>query len=127
MTTLLATSYKSLFFLLVVALSVGLISGCADHKAKTKELLEQNYQQLSDDDLTLYYYQLEDQIEAVEQKQMSSSISLGLGMGSYGHHGGGSSGGIGVSTGGSKRNIATNLRDRRNKVKLEMKHRGITP
>ena len=119
------TTYKTLITILFIALSLALI-GCANNKAKTKELLAQDFHQLSDDDLTLYYYKIEDQIEVVERQRTGSSISLGLGKGSYGHRGG-SRGGIGVTTGGSTQKVATDLRDRRNQVKLEMKRRNITP
>ncbi len=115
-----------LSIILLSLLLMGFLSGCANHKAKTQELLVENYHGLSNDNLTLYYYKLEDQIEVVERKRSGSSISLGLGLGSFGHSSGGS-GGIGVTTGGSKRDVATDLRDRRNKVKLELQHRGITP
>lgn len=122
-------SQKKLLYLIIILLSLlltGFLSGCANHKAKTQELLAEDYHSLSNDNLTLYYYKLEDQIEVVERKRKSSSISLGLGLGSFGHSSGGS-GGIGVTTGGSKRDVATDLRDRRNQVKLELKHRGVTP
>ena len=88
--------------ILLLLLSIGLLSGCADHKARTQELLAEDYHNLSNDNLTLYYYKLEDQIEVVERKRTGSSISLGLGLGSFGRSSGGS-GGIGVTTGGSKR------------------------
>ena len=120
------TTYKTLITILLIALSLALVSGCTNNKAKTKELLAQDFHQLSNDDLTLYYYKLEDQIEVVERKRTGSSISLGIGGGTYSHRRSGR-GGIGISTGGSTHKIATGLRDRRNQVKLEMKHRGITP
>ena len=111
---------------LLVLLASGLLSGCADHSAKNKELLSQNYLSLADDDLTLYYYELEDQITITERKRNRSSISLGLGMGSYGSSGG-HSGGVGVTTSGDHSDVATNLRDRRNQVKLEMQKRDLKP
>ena len=113
-------------FILLALLSIAILSGCADHKVRTQELLAEDFQSLSNDDLILYYYKLEDQIEIVEQKRRGSSISLGLGLGSFSHSSG-SSGSVGVTTGDSQRNIATDLRDRRNKVKLELQHREITP
>lgn len=122
-------SQKKLIYLSIILLSLLLIvflSGCADHKVKTQELLAEDYHNLSNDNLTLYYYKLEDQIEVVERKRSGSSISLGLGLGSFGRSGRGS-GGIGATTGSSKREVASNLRDRRNRVKLELQHRGITP
>lgn len=112
--------------LLFVLFCAGFLSGCADHSAKTQELLAENYHSLSNDNLTLYYYQLEDQIEVVERGKSSPSLSLGLGLGSFGHHSGGSAG-VGVSTRGNKANVATDLRNRRNEVKLELQHRGLTP
>ena len=118
-----------LIHLSIVILSLlifGLLSGCADHSARTQELLAEDYHSLSNDNLTLYYYKLEDQIKAVERQRSGSSISLGLGMGSYGS-GSGGSGGVDVTTRGSKQDVATNLRDRRNEVKLEMQHRNLKP
>ena len=105
---------------------VGFLSGCADHNARTQELLAEDYHSLSNDNLTLYYSKLEDQISAVERQRSGSSISLGLGMGSYGSSSG-SSGGVDVTTSGSKQGVATNLRDRRNEVKLEMQQRNLKP
>lgn len=113
-------------FILFVLLTITTLSGCADHKVKTQELLSEDFLSLSNDDLILYYYKLEDQINIVEQKRSGSSVSFGLGLGSFGRRSGGS-GSVGVTTGGSQRNIATDLRDRRNKVKLELQHRNITP
>ena len=122
------TPNKLLRFSIILSalLLTGLLSGCANHKAKTQELLAEDYHRLSNDNLTLYYYKLEDQIEVIERKRSGSSISLGLGLGSFGHRSGGS-GSVGVTSGGSQRGIATDLRNRRNEVKLELKHRGITP
>ncbi len=111
---------------LLFLLLIGWLSGCADHSARSKELLAQNYQTLADDDLTLYYYELEDQINVVERGQNNSSLSFGLGIGSY-SSGRGSSGGVGVTTHGNQSGTASNLRDRRNEVKLEMKKRGLKP
>ncbi len=116
---LLSSSFGALFLLVFLC-------SCADHSARNQELLAENYRSLSDDNLLLYYYQLEDQIEVVERRKSKPSFSLGFGLGSFGHSGGGSAG-VGVSTGGNKQGIATDLRDRRNEVKLELQHRGITP
>ena len=119
-------NFLGFILLILILLTGGGLFGCADHKAMTQELLSENYQSLPDDNLILYYYKLEDQIEIVERKGSGPSISLGLGLGSFGHRSGGS-GGIGVTTEGSKQSVATNLRDRRNEVKLTLQQRGITP
>lgn len=115
-----------LCLILLSLVLVVFLPGCANHKVKTQELLNEDYHTLSNDNLTLYFYKLEDQIEVIERKQTGSSISLGLGLGSFGHRSGGS-GSVGVTTGGSQRKIATDLRNRRNEVKLELQHRGIIP
>ncbi|MCK5826121.1 MAG: hypothetical protein KAG93_03745 [Desulfuromusa sp.] len=113
--------------ILILIIILGLLPGCAaDHSVKNKELLSQNYQTLSDEDLTLYYYELNDQIKAVERDNNNSSISLGFGMGSYGSNSG-RSGGVGVTSSGGHADGATNLRDRRNEVKLELKKRDLKP
>ncbi|MDX2479861.1 MAG: hypothetical protein QNK24_05945 [Desulfuromusa sp.] len=121
-------SLVHLIAILLLLLLVGFLSGCAgvDHSAKNQELLAENYHSLSNDDLILYYYKLEDQIAVVERKKNNSSISLGFGLGSYGNSSA-SSAGVGVSKGGSTQDVATNLRDRRNEVKLELQHRGLNP
>ncbi len=124
-----ARKQKKLLPLCLIFLSlvvVGFLPGCANHKVNTQELLNEDYHTLSNDNLTLYFYKLEDQIEVIERKQTGSSISLGLGLGSFGHRSGGS-GSIGVTTGGSQQKIATDLRNRRNEVRLELQHRGIIP
>ncbi|MCW8860745.1 MAG: hypothetical protein OQK50_01300 [Deltaproteobacteria bacterium] len=88
--------------------------------------MTQNYQSLSNDDLILYYYSLEDQIEIVERRQSRPRVNLGLGLSRYGFSSG-TSGGVGVSTGGNNQAVATELREQRNEVKLEMQKRGIAP
>ncbi|MCF6267528.1 MAG: hypothetical protein L3J57_13415 [Desulfuromusa sp.] len=115
-----------LSFSFVVLFLLVFLSGCADHSTRNQELLAENYRSLSNDNLILYYYKLEDQIEVVERRKSKPSFSLGFGLGSFGHSSRGSAG-VGVSTGGRKQGIATDLRDRRNEVKLELQHRGITP
>ncbi|PLX96555.1 MAG: hypothetical protein C0622_14705 [Desulfuromonas sp.] len=81
-----------------------------------------DYKSLSNEDLTLYYYQLDDQIVIVEQPRSKPRLGLGFGLG--GSHIGG---GVGVSTGVGSDNVATDLRERRNQVRLELQQRGITP
>jgi len=110
-------------FILVVLL--GLLFGCADHRyTENKELLSKDYLSLSDEDLVLYYQQLEDQIKAVQQDRNSSPISFGFGMGSFGssYEAGG---GVDLTTPSDPVDVITNLHDRRNDVKLEINKRDI--
>jgi len=126
---LITTGHKKIIrqvSILIFTIILGLLFGCADHSAKNKELLAQNYQTLSDEDLTLYYYELNDQIKIDERERNNSSVILGFGMWSYGSNSG-KSGGVGVTSSGGQTEVATNLRDRRNEVKLEMKKRDLKP
>ena len=107
--------------LLVVLMFLVVLPGCAG-SSRTAELLATEYMTMADDDLQLYYYQLEDQIVADERKTTGGSVSIGVGGGSYGRRGG-----IGMSSGGTTQATAPELRDRRNEVRLELQKRGITP
>jgi len=109
----------------ILLLSVFLYA-CANHSAKTNVLLTLDYRNLSDDQLILHYYDLEDQIERVERSTLSPRINLGLGLSRYGFNSG-TSGGVGISSGVGSNHTADDLRQRRNEVKLEMQKRGISP
>ena len=104
-------------------LSLLLPLGCASHTAKTNALLERDYQTMTDQELTLYYYQLQDQIEIVDNSAGSPRVSLGFGFGSYGRHSGT---GVGLSSDLPQPAPSQDLRERRNQVRLEMQRRGLT-
>lgn len=116
----------------VVALAVLLaslgLSGCANQaKSETGALLTQDYRKMDNDELTLYYYRLTEEIDRTERTGSGSAISIGIGGGSWGWGGGGGSGGgVGISTttpvggGGSDE-----LRNRRAEVRAEMQKRGM--
>lgn len=113
---------SGLYLVLLAALIfTGTVMGCAG-TSKTAELMATEYMAMSNDDLQLYYYQLEDQIVADERVTTGSSVSFGVGRGSYGR-----AGGVGMSTGSATQAVATDLRNRRNEVRLELQKRGITP
>ena len=112
---------RLLLTLLVVSMFLAGMAGCAG-TSRTQELLDTEFMAMTNDDLQLYYYQLEDQIVADERVTSGSSVSIGVGRGSYGRHGG-----VGMSSGGTTQAVATDLRDRRNVVRLELQKRGITP
>jgi hypothetical protein len=111
--------------LLVLLVSLGL-SGCANQtKSERGALLTQDYRTMDNDELTLYYYRLTEEIDRTERSGSGSAISIGIGGGSWGW--GGSGVGAGVSTttpvgGGSG---SDELRNRRAEVRAEMQRRGL--
>jgi hypothetical protein len=114
--------------LLVLLISLGL-SGCANQtKSETGALLTQDHRKMDNDELTLYYYRLTEEIDRTERSGSGSAISIGIGGGSWGWGGsGGSGGGVGVSTttpvgGGSG---TSDLRNRRAEVRAEMQRRNM--
>jgi hypothetical protein len=113
--------FQILSILLLLCLMALLTNGCAG-KSRTELLLEQQYMQLSDDDLLLYFYQLNDEIEISENRSVGSNVSLGFGTGTWGHRAG-----IGYNTGGGHYVAARELRERRNLVRLELGRRNLTP
>lgn len=112
-------------FLLLLTLLV-ILSGCAGHASRTQELMATDYQQLDNDALLLHYYEVEEQIRVTEKRRSSPSVSLGFGLGSYG--GSSSVGaGVGVSTPIGQPESGADLRAHRNRVRLELQKRGLTP
>jgi len=113
--------------LVVLLASLGL-SGCANQaKSETGALLTQDYRKMDNDELTLYYYRLTEEIDRTERSGSGSAISIGIGGGSWGWgSGGGSGGGVGISTtapvGGSG---SDELRSRRAEVRAEMQRRNM--
>jgi hypothetical protein len=101
--------------LLLLAL---VLAGCAPHARRTAELLEQNYQEMTDEQLLHYYYQLNDQIARVERAQRGTSIGVGYGRAPVS---------VGVGTGVSRGVVAEDLRDRRNEVRTELALRDLRP
>lgn len=103
-----------------------IFAGCSSHAYRTQELLATDYQHLNDDTLLLHYYEVEDQIVLTERRRSSPSVSLGFGLGSYG--GRSSVGaGVGVSTPVGQPESGADLRAHRNRVRVELQKRGITP
>ncbi len=101
-------------------------AGCSTHASRTQELLTTDFQSVGNDSLLLHYYEVEDQIRLAEQRRSSPAVSFGLGLGSFG--GRSSVGaGVGVSTPVGQPETAADLRAHRNRVRLELKKRGITP
>ena len=114
--------------LLVLLTSLGL-SGCANQtKSERGALLTQDYRKMDNDELTLYYYRLTEEIDRTERSGSGSAISIGIGGGGWGWgSSGGSGGGVGISTttpvgggGGTE-----DLRNRRAEVRAEMQRRNM--
>ncbi len=108
--------------LVVLMASLGL-SGCANQAGtEAGALLSQDIRKMDNDELTLYYYRLTEEIDRRERSGPSSSVGIGIGGGSWGGGwGSGSGGGVGVgySTsvpgggGGSDGHLHNNPRGRR--------------
>ncbi len=114
----------SLFLILLPLLAV--LAGCSTHASRTQELLATDFQHLDDETLLLHYYEVEEQIVLTEQRHSSPAVSLGFGLGSYG--GRSSVGaGVGVSTSVGQPESGADLRAHRNRVRLELQKRDITP
>jgi hypothetical protein len=108
---------RNIILLLFILVTLVLVSGCAN---KTKELLAVKYQEMSDNDLLRYFYQLNDEIDRLEKQ---SGPRVGIGIGGFGSHTGG---GIGINT-GTGGSSAEELRKRRIDVRLALKERGVEP
>ena len=85
-----------------------------------KELLNEDYKKMSNENIPCYYYSLNDEIERQEKQ---SGPQFGIVIGCFGR---GVGGGSGVGTGGSGY-TADDLRARRIDVRLELKRRGLNP
>ncbi len=108
---------RNVFMLIIMLATAFFVLGCA---AGTKELLNEDYKKMNNEDLLRYYYNLNDEIERQEKQSVPQ---FGIGIGGFGHH---TAGGVGVSTGGSGY-TSDDLRTRRVDVRLELQKRGITP
>ena len=114
--------FRTLLFMAVLLL----LAGCAaSGGANTEQLLRQDYQRMSNAQLTAYEQELSDEIGR-SSSGGSLPVSIGFGFGSWGSHSGG---GVGVeqSLGGGGGSAPVELRDRREAVRVEMRRRGLIP
>jgi hypothetical protein len=101
------------------------LAGCAASSgASTAFLLEQDYQRMSDVQLTAYEQELSDAV-ARSSASAPGGVSLGFGLGSWGSHSGVGVG-VGQSVGGDSSGLLE-LRERRDVVRAEMRRRGLLP
>lgn len=104
-----------LFWAMLLILTVACSGGTA---GATRDLLAQDYRQMTDQELLSYRDRLEDQIVRVERPTGGTSVGVGVGTGPVR---------IGVSQGVSRGNIADDLRERRIEVLEELRHRSLQP
>lgn len=110
---------RNVVLLVLFVVAALFLFGCAT--GKTKEMMAEDYQKMSNDDLLRYYYRLNDEIDS--QEKSSSGPAFGIGIGGMGR---GMGGGVGVGGGGGG-TTADELRARRVDVKMELKKRNLTP
>ena len=107
--------------------SILLLAGCAaSGGSHAVYLLEQDYQRMSNAELTAYEQELSEEI-ARDSGGGWGGTSLGFGIGSWGSDTGV---GLGVNQdlgGGGSGYGSVELRDRREAVRVEMRRRGLLP
>jgi len=108
---------QGVILLLMIIAAIFLVTSCAD---RTKEMLAEDFQKMTNEDLLRYYYRLNDEIDRQEKQ---TGPQVGIGVGTFGRRVGG---GVGVSTGATGY-TADELRERRIDVRMELKKRGIDP
>jgi hypothetical protein len=111
--------------LLVLLTSIGL-SGCANQTTSAAgTLLTQDYRKMDNDELTLYYYRLTEEIDRTERSGSGSALSIGIGGGSWSWGGGGVGAGVSTTTPVGGGSGSDELRNRRAEVRAEMQKRGM--
>jgi len=111
--------------LLVLLTSIGL-SGCANQTTSTAgTLLTQDFRKMDNDELTLYYYRLSEEIDRTERSGSGSALSIGIGGGSWGWGGSGVGAGVSTTTPVGGGGGTDDLRNRRAEVRAEMQKRGM--
>jgi hypothetical protein len=111
----------------LLLVSILLLGGCAaSGRSKAVYLLEQDYQRMSNAELTAYEQELSEELARGSGGGWGGT-SLGFGIGSWGSDTGF---GLGVNQdlgGGGGSYGSVEMRDRREAVRVEMRHRGLLP
>lgn len=97
--------------------------GCQSTQPTTKQLLQEDYMQMTDAELLDYYQQLAEGIENPTAGGGGFGFGLGVGIGV----GSSSSVGLGASKGPEREYTTEALQQRRNQVRLELARRGLEP
>lgn len=101
------------------------LAGCAASGSSRAYLLEQDFQRMSDAELTAYEQELSDML-AQSGRSAPGAVSLGVGFGSWGSHSGVGLG-VGQTVYGTNGGGDSELRTRRDAVRAEMRRRGLLP
>ena len=110
--------------LMILLLSTLLLNvGCQSTQPTTKQLLQEDYVQMTDAELLNYYQQLVEGIEEPNSGGGGFGFGLGIGIGL----GSNSSVGLGASKGPEREYTTEALQQRRNQVRLELSRRGLEP
>lgn len=108
--------FRGVLCLLIMVLLA--LAGCTSGAGqRTADLLVQDYQGMTDDELTRYYQQLSDQL-ARESRAARTSVGVGYGAGSFG---------VGAGRGLGDEVALQSLRERWNEVRQEMRRRELMP
>jgi hypothetical protein len=101
-------------------------AGCAaSARSNVGYLLEQDYQRMNNAQLTAYEQELSDAVARVTGSG-AGNTSVGIGLGSWGHHGGFGLG-VGQTLDGGGGAAIMELYERRDAVRGEMRRRGLLP
>jgi hypothetical protein len=110
--------------LIILLLSMLMMTaGCQSTQPTTKQLLQEDYVQMTDAELLIYYQQLVEGIEEPSSGGSGFGFGLGVGIGV----GSSSSVGLGASKGPEREYSTEALQQRRNQVRLELSRRGLEP
>jgi hypothetical protein len=120
--------YCSAMLVPMLVMTVLLLVGCAaSGGSPAGALLGQDYQKMTNPELTAYEQALSEEIARSSGSSGGGGTSIGFGLGSWGS----SSGfGLGVEQslgGGGGGGAPVELRDRREAVRVEMRRRGLLP
>lgn len=109
--------------LMILLLSMLLITvGCQSAQPTTRQLLQEDYVQMTDTDLLAYYQQLVERIEEPTSGGGGFGFGMGVGIGV-----GSGAVSLGASKGPEREYSTEALQQRRNQIRLELARRGLEP
>lgn len=115
---------RTIAHLMILLLGMLLLTvGCQSTRPTTKQLLQEDYVQMTDAELLIYYQQLVEGIEEPHSGGGGFGFGIGVGFGI----GGDSAVGLGASKGPEREYSTEALKQRRDQVRLELARRGLEP